>query len=345
MKAVYMTQHGAPDVLTYGERPEPVTGPGEIKVRVKACSLNRLDIWIRSGQRGTRRDSSKPHILGADVAGDVVEVGDGVHNVKVGDRVLLNPRLTCGRCQYCLKGQDDYCPSGTMLGEGIDGGYAELVKAPAVNAHVLPSHVGYEEAAAMPTTFMPVWNIFMRKARLQPWETCLVLSASSGVGTAAIQVAKKVIGARVIVTTSTPEKAAKARALGADEVILYTQEDVVQRVKELTEGQGADLVLDHLGAEFFPTAFNSLKVGGRFATCGVTTGWKAELHMGQLFTRHLTLMGVRMGCKEDLRQIVELLCRGVIKGYIHQSFPLSEAREAHETMEGRNFFGKLILKP
>ncbi|MBI4234454.1 MAG: zinc-binding dehydrogenase [Chloroflexi bacterium] len=343
MKAVFFQAHGGPEVLTYGERPDPVIGPREIKVRVRACALNRLDIWSRSGLRGTRREFRQPFILGCDIAGDVLEAGVEVLEVRVGDRVVLDPVLSCGQCRHCLAGQDDLCPRRGMLGASVDGGYAEYVKAPGANAYRIPQGTTYEEAAALPTTFMPVWNMLVRRASLQPGETVLVLSASSGVGTAAIQVAKRVIGARVIATTSTPEKAEQARALGADEVILYTQEDVARRVADLTDGRGVDVVVDHVGAEFWEAAFASLARGGRYGVCGVTTGYRAQLHMGQLFSKQLTLFGVSMGSREDFRQVVDAVRRGLVKGHVLQTFPLAAAQEAHRVMEGRGFFGKLVL--
>ena len=231
-----------------------------------------------------------------------------------------------------------------MLGSAVDGSYAEYLVVPSDNVHLIADQVSYEDAAAVPTTFLPMWNMLVRRGQLKPWETALVLSASAGVGTAAIQVAKKVIGAKVIATTSTADKAARALALGADEVINYTDEDVAQRVKELTGGRGVDFVVDHVGTDSFPAGYNSLRPGGRYGNCGVTSGYKAELQMGQLFTRHLTVFGVFMGTKEDMRQIVEMLNRGTITPTIHKEFPLEKAADAHAMMEGRDFFGKLVLK-
>ena len=207
----------------------------------------------------------------------------------------------------------------------------------------IPDVLSYEQAASLPTVFLPSWTILVRRAALQPWETALILSASSGVGTAAIQVAKNVIGARVITTTSTPEKVEKARELGADEVINYSDEDIADRVKELTDGRGVDVVLDHVGADFWPAAIASLAMGGRYGICGVTTGYRAELQMGMIFTRHQTVFGAAMGRKEDMLQIVEMAGRGVIRGVIHQTFPLQDAVKAHEVMESLSFFGKLVL--
>jgi NADPH:quinone reductase-like Zn-dependent oxidoreductase len=232
-----------------------------------------------------------------------------------------------------------------MLGQAANGGYAEYVKVPAVNAVLLPDSLSFEQAASLPTVFLPSWHMLLRRAALKPWETALVLSASSGVGTAAIQVAKKVIGANVITTTSTEEKALKARELGADEVVLYTEEDVADRVKALTDGRGVDVVVDHVGAEFWPAAYKALAPGGRYGICGVTSGYRAELQMGLLFLRNQTVFGVFMGRKEDLRQIVELAGKGVIRSVIHGTFPLRDAAEAHSVMESQSLFGKLILKP
>lgn len=345
MRAVYIEAHGGPEVLTYGERPDPVIEPNELKVRIKASALNRLDLYTRAGARGMTREFPPPLILGGDSAGDIAEVGSQVHGLKVGDRVVVNPKITCGQCSDCLSGQDDLCAHGRMLGSALDGSYAEYMKVPAVNVHLIAEHVSYEEAAAVPTTYLPMWNMLIRRGQLKPWETVLVLSASAGVGTAAIQVAKNVIGARVIATTSTEEKAAKAKELGADEVINYTEQDIRERVRELTDGHGVEMVVDHVGAEFFQGAYNSLKRGGRYGICGVTTGYKSELHMGTLFTRQLTVFGVYMGSKGDMRQIIEMLNRGSIKPSIHQVFPLEQAADAHTAMDTRNFFGKLVLAP
>ena len=231
------------------------------------------------------------------------------------------------------------------MGSAIDGSYAEYVSVPAVNVYRLGPEVTYQQAAAVPTTFLPVWNMLVRRAQLRSWETVLVLSASAGVGTAAIQVAKRVLGARVIATTSTPEKAAQARDWGADEVINYKEEDIGERVKALTGGQGVDVVVDHVGAEFFSAAFNSLRPGGRYTICGATTGLRAELHLGLLFTRQIEVYGAFMGTKQDMSQIVEVLNRGMIRPAIHQTFDLANTAEAHRAMEETNFFGKLLLLP
>ena len=344
MKAIYIDAHGGPEVLTYGDRPEPTMGPNDVKVQVGAAALNRLDLYTRAGDRGLQREFPPPLILGGDCAGEVLEVGDQVMGVKSGDRVVVNPKLTCQQCPACLAGDDHLCPRPRFMGSAIDGSYAQLAVMPAANVHTIADGVTFEQAAAVPTTFLPVWNMLVRKGQLKRWETVLVLSASAGVGTAAIQVAKQVIGARVIATTSTAEKAAKAKELGADEVINYNNEDITQRVRELTSG-GVDMVVDHVGADFFAKAFSAVRPGGRYGICGATTGLRTELHLGLLFSRQVEVFGAFMGTKEDMRQIVAVVNQGVIVPVVDRVFPLEEAADAHRAMEETNFFGKLLLKP
>lgn len=344
MKAVYITQHGGPEVLQHGDLPDPAPGLGQVLVRVRAAALNRRDIYTREGVRGLKRQFDGPLVLGGDCAGEVAALGPGVDSLQVGQRVVVNPRIACGACPFCLAGDDDLCQRSRFMGTDLPGSYAEVVAVPAANVHPIADDVSYEAAAATPTTYLPVWNMLLRKTRLRPWETALVLSASAGVGAAALQVARHIIGARVIATTSTPEKAARARELGADAVVLYTQEDVAGRVRELTGGQGVDVVVDHAGQEFFEAAIAALRPGGRFATAGVTTGYRGQLHLGLLFTRQLQVFGVYMGNHEDMRQVVAMLNRGAIRPAIDSVFPLAEAAQAHRRLDSRQAFGKVLLR-
>ena len=344
MRAVYIQSHGGPEVLQYGERPEPNPKAGEVKVRVRAAALNRLDTYVRTGRRGQRRNFPSVHIPGGDCAGVVAAAASNAHRHLVGRRVVVNPRIPCGICDFCIDGSDDLCPRFRFLGSNAAGSYAEFVTVAAENVHPIADTVSFETAAATPTVYLPTWNILVRKAQLKPWETVLVLSASAGVGTAAIQVARSVVGARVIATTSSLQKSTMAKALGADEVIDYTQENITERVKELTGGRGVDVVLDHVGAGFFEDAFNSLKRGGRYGICGVTSGFMAQLQLGTLFTRQLQVFGVFMGSRADMSQVTQMLNAGRIKPVIHQVFPLDQASAAHQVMEERSFFGKLVLK-
>ena len=343
MKAVYIEEHGGVEALTYGDLPEPEVGPNDVKVRVRATSINRLDLFTRAGVRGTRIPLDGPHILGGDTAGEIVEAGSEVAGVGIGDRVVVNPRLTCGICPQCATGADDLCARPGRIGSTAQGSYAEYVCVPAVNVVRLPDSVSYEQGASLPTVFLPSWSLLIRKAGLKPWETALILSASSGVGTAAIQVAKNVVGATVIATTSSPEKARMAVDLGADAAIDYTAEDVTDRVKELTGGRGADVVLDHVGLDAWPAAMAALAAGGRYGICGVTSGYRAELQMGLLFLKQQTVFGVFMGRRGELRHIVKMAERGTIRGVVHKTYPLSETARAHEEIEARSFFGKLVL--
>ena len=226
--------------------------------------------------------------------------------------MVVNPRISCMQCAACMAGQDDLCLSESFLGSTVNGSYSEYVAVPAVNAHLLADSVSFEQAAAAPTTYLPVWNMLQRKLQLRPWQTVLVLSASAGVGAAAIQVAKDVIGANVIATTSSPEKAAKATELGADVVINYNEEDIRERVREITNRAGVDCVVDHVGAEFFAPAFASLRTGGRYGICGATTGLRTELHLGLLFSQRKEIYGVFMGTKEDMREIDGLMNKGCL---------------------------------
>lgn len=344
MKAVYITEHGGIETLRYGDLPEPEVGPNEVKVRVRASALNRLDVYTRAGVRGTRRRNfDRPHILGGDAAGEIVDMGGEVRGRRIGERVVVNPRMTCNQCRFCSSGEDEFCQNSGMLGSSKSGSYAEFVSVPSTSAVAIPESLSFEEAASLPTVYLPSWTILVRKGSLKSWETALILSASAGVGTAGIQVAKNVIGATVITTTSSDEKAERAKAIGADHVINYSTDDIAGRIKEITGGSGVDVVLDHVGADFWPAATRSLAIGGRYGICGVTTGYRAELQMGAMFTRYQTVFGVFMGRKEDMRQIVEMAGRGLIQGVIHQTFSLEDAAKAHEAMEGRNFFGKLVL--
>ena len=343
MKAAYIDSHGGPEVLTYGEVPDPSIAQDEVLIKVQACALNRLDAYARAGARGTRRDFSGPHVLGGDISGEILEIGDSVTQVKIGDRVLVNPRLTCHQCWHCRLGETELCQSSGMVGVDRWGGYSEYVSVPAVNVFQIPDSLTFVQAASLPTVFMPSWNIIVRRANLRPWETIFIPSASSGVGTAAIQLAKNVVRANTITTTSTPEKMAHARELGADHVLNYRSEDISDRIKEITEGRGVDVVIDHVGTDVWNSVNRRLAMGARYGICGVTSGYKADLQMGAMFTKHVTMFGVFMGRAEDLRNIIYQAGEGTIKGIVHDTYPLEDASKAHQTMESLDFFGKLIL--
>ena len=342
MKAVIFKQHGGPEVLEYADAPDPTIKANEVLVEVKACGLNHLDIWTRGGLPGI--EIPLPHILGNDIAGVVREVGDLVSWVRSGDDVMLHPGVSCGHCAECLAGRDNLCREYDILGSGRDGGYAQLVSAPAVNVIPKPSSISWEEAAALPLVTVTAWHMLVTRAAVQPGEDVLVHAAGSGVGSIGIQVAK-LRGARVIATASSDEKLAKARELGADEVVNYSSEDWPKEVKRLTNRRGVDVVFEHTGTATWSGSIASLKKNGRLVTCGATSGFAAQTDLRQVFYRHLTILGSFMGSKSELLEAMKFIESGKIRAVVDQTLPLAEARRAHELMEDRAQFGKLVLVP
>jgi NADPH:quinone reductase-like Zn-dependent oxidoreductase len=342
MKAVIFEEHGGPEVLQYREVAEPRIRADEVLIEVRACALNHLDVWARRGLPGI--EIKLPHILGNDVAGVVREAGELVTWVRAGDEVMLQPGVSCGHCAECLRGQDNLCPEYDMLGYRRDGGYAELVAAPGVNVIPKPRGLKWEEAAALPLVTVTAWHMLVTRAGVQPGEDVLVHAAGSGVGSIGIQVAK-LRGARVIATAGSDEKLAKAKELGADEVVNYTREDWPKEVRKLTGKRGVDVVFEHTGAETWPGSVLALAKNGRLVTCGATSGYDARTDLRQVFYRHLTLLGSFMGSKAELLDALKFVERGLIRAVVDRVMPLAEARRAHELMEDRAQFGKLVLVP
>jgi NADPH:quinone reductase-like Zn-dependent oxidoreductase len=340
MKAVRFHQQGGLDVLRYEDAPDPVIADDDVLIRVRACALNHLDIWVRSSLPGIKL----PHISGSDVSGDVAAVGAKVDGLRVGDRVTVNPALSCGRCEFCEAGDDNLCVSFDILGRGCDGGYAELVKVPARNAALIPDSLSYEQAAAFPLVFLTSWHMLVSRAKLAPGETALIHAAGSGVGSAAVQIAK-LCGAQVIATVGIKEKVEKAKEVGADHVINRSEQDTVAAVQQITGGRGADVVFEHVGPETWRDSMRCLAKAGRLVTCGATTGPTVEVDLRFMFSRQFTILGSMMGTKADFRRVADLVCRRVLEPVIDCTFPLKEAIEAQRRMESRNFFGKLLLLP
>ena len=342
MRAVVFHEHGGPEVLRPEERPEPRPRANEVLVEVRACALNHLDVWARAGLPGI--EIPRPHILGNDVAGVVREAGELVDWVKAGDEVLLQPGVSCGHCRECLRGLDNLCDGYDILGYRRDGGYAELVAAPAVNCIPKPGRLSWEEAAALPLVTVTAWHMLVSRAAVQPGEDVLVHAAGSGVGSIGIQIAK-LRGARVIATAGSDEKLEKARELGADDVVNYTDKDWPREVRRLTAKRGVDVVFEHTGAETWPGSVQSLAKNGRVVTCGATSGYDARTDLRQVFYRHLTILGSFMGSKAELLDAMRFVERGRIRAVIDRTLPLAEARRAHELMQDRAQFGKLVLVP
>ena len=342
MKAVILERHGGPEVLEYAEAPEPIIKANEVLVEVKACALNHLDVWVRDGLPGIT--IPLPHILGNDIAGVVREVGSLVSWVQTGDEVMLQPGVSCGHCVECLSGRDNLCRDYDILGYRRNGGYAELVAAPAVNVIPKPKNLSWEEAAALPLVTLTAWHMLVTRASVQPGEDVLVHAAGSGVGSIGIQVAK-LRGARVIATASSDEKLSKAKELGADEVVNYSSDDWPKEVKRLTNKRGVDVVFEHTGAATWPGSIASLKPNGRLVICGATSGFAAHTDLRQVFYRHITILGSFMGSKAELLEAMKFVESGKIRAVVDQSMPLKEAKRAHQRMKDRLQFGKLVLIP
>lgn len=342
MKAVVFKEHGDVDKLQYQEVDSPKLGNREVLIRVKACALNHLDIWTRQGLPGV--EIPLPHILGCDIAGVVEELGHGAKDFKVGDRVVVAPGQSCGQCDACYRGLDSFCAKYTIMGFQVDGGYAELVKAP--QQHLIPvsEKYSFEEWAAVPLVFLTAWHMLITRAQLKVGETVLIHAAGSGIGSAAIQVAK-LAGARVLTTAGSKEKLAKAKELGADVLINYKEEDFHQVAQKENHGEGVDLVFEHIGPEVWDKSLASLKRGGRLVTCGATSGPKAEMNLRFLFMKQLQILGSYMGSRHELNSVLSLMEQGKLHPVVDSTFPLKEAVQAQQRMLERKNFGKIVLVP
>jgi NADPH:quinone reductase-like Zn-dependent oxidoreductase len=341
VKAIQFQQHGGPEVLRYTDVPDPIIRPSEVLVRVRACALNHLDLWVRQGIPNV--PIPLPHIPGSDIAGEVAQIGADVTTVRVGQKAVLAPGVTCGKCAACLAGLDNRCRQFTNLGYLIDGGCAEFIRAPEVNCFPYPENLSFEQAAAVPLVFQTAWHMLLVRAELQPGDDVLILGAGSGVGSAAIQIAK-FFGARVIATAGTDEKLAKARELGADHVIHHKSQKIREEVRNITSKRGVDVVFEHVGTATWDDSLASLAASGRLVTCGATTGYDAKIDLRFLFSRQLSLLGSYMGSKKDLRAVLKLVAMGRLKPVVDRVFPLAQAAAAHRYLESGSQFGKVVLK-
>ncbi|MGH9492167.1 MAG: zinc-binding dehydrogenase [Terriglobales bacterium] len=340
MKAIRFHEFGGPEVLKYEEVPEPTLRKDQVLVEVKSCALNHLDLWCRKGLPRVKL----PHINGSDVAGDVAEVGEYVGGLSKGQRVLLAPMTFCNRCAHCVAGRQSLCPEFTVLGYLNDGGNCQLIAVPAVNVIPIPKELTYDEAAAVPLVFLTAWHMLVTLCQVKPGEVVLVLGAGSGVGSAAIQIAK-LWGARVIATAGSPVKLERARELGADYTIDHYQQKISEEVRKITAKAGVDVVFEHVGAATWEESMRSLKPGGKLVTCGATTGADAKFDLRFLFSRQLSFLGSYMGTMGDLREVLAHVFSGRLKAVVDHSFPLRDARAAHQRMEKSEQFGKIILNP
>lgn len=342
MRAALFRKHGGPEVLELADVPAPEPGPGEVLVRVKAAALNHLDLWVRDGWEGLQLPL--PHVGGSDIAGTVERLGPGVQGWTPGDRVALNPSLSCGRCEMCGIGEDCLCKEYRILGEHTWGGFAELVKAPASGLARIPDAFRFETAAAAPLASMTAWRAVVGRGALRAGETLLVIGGGGGVATFAIQIGK-LCGARVIATTGSDEKAKRLRELGADEVVNYKTEDWGKRVWQLTGKRGADLVFDSVGQATFMTSVRCAARQGRIVTCGGTTGQQFELDVRPLYWRGVDIRGTTMANRREAEAVLGLVWQGKLRPIVDRVMPLAGIREAHELLERSAQFGKVVLVP
>jgi 2-desacetyl-2-hydroxyethyl bacteriochlorophyllide A dehydrogenase len=342
MKCVRIYEHGGVDKLVQDEISLPKIGPADALIQVKATSINHLDLWVRQGLPGVK--FPLPIIPGVDAAGIVAEVGASVHHLRAGDRVVVAQGISCGHCKHCLDGNDNLCKEYRLIGEHRDGADAEFIAVPARNIERLPESVTFEMAAASALVFLTAWQMLVDKARVKQTEDVLIVGASSGVGSAGIQIAK-MLGARVLATTSSEAKAARAREIGADEVINYKAESVLERVRKLTDKKGVDVVFDHVGASIWEENIKMLAKGGRLVTCGATSGHEAMTDLRYVFYKQLQILGSTMGRKGDLMTIMNLIGQGKLNPVIDRVLPLAEVRQAHRIVEEGRHFGKIVLVP
>jgi NADPH:quinone reductase-like Zn-dependent oxidoreductase len=335
-------EHGGREVLTLEDVPDPVPGEGEVLVRVRSCALNHFDIDLR--ENVSRWPLALPWTLGIEFAGEIAEVGPGSDGFRAGQRVWVLHEVPCGRCPYCLDGEDNLCTSAEMWSVQKPGGYAEYVAAPAHAVYALPDSVSYDAAAAGQIVFTTAWHMLITRGRLQAGETVLVSAAGSGVGHAAVQIAK-LAGATVIATAGKDEKLAAAREDGADHTVNYTREDVTERALEATGGRGVDVVVEHIGGDQFGACLGALRKRGRLVTCGGHAGEVVPLDIVPFFRNEWEVIGSRTGTTAEIRRVMDLVAAGSLRPRVHAALPLAEAQEAHRILEAREHFGKVVLNP
>lgn len=341
MEAMVIHEHGDRSKLQPATLDIPEVGPHEVLVKLRASALNHLDLWVRKGIPGLKLPM--PHIIGADGAGEVVEIGAEVMGWTEGDQVVLDPGLSCGQCEWCQRGEQSVCDSFQLLGEHVWGTNAQYVKVPAANLHCLPKGWSWTQAAAIPLVSLTAYRMAVGRADIRPGEKVLILGASGGVGTAAIQIVKS-LGATVYATAGTDEKADRLKELGAHEAINYRTEAIGKRIKEFTKGKGVSVILDSVGQAVWPEAMKALGRGGRFVTCGATSGFKADLNLTFLFWNQYNLMGSTMGSRQEVQEALALAWSGKIEPVIHKVLPLAELAEGHRILEEGEMLGKVVLK-
>ncbi len=346
MKATLFHEHGGPEVLKYTDFPTPTPAADEVLVEIKAAALNHLDLFVRGGIPGMKLEV--PHILGSDISGVIKEIGDGVGSeLDTGQRVIIDPGLSCGKCEFCRAGQHSLCPSYMIIGEHVRGGYAEYIAVNSENIIPIPNDSGldFAEAASIPLTLMTAWRLLVTKGQIKPGDDVLIIGVGGGVAVAALQIAK-VAGARVIVTSSSYLKLERARLLGADVLINHTKTpDYHKEVYSVTNGRGVDIVLDSVGQATWERSLKSLRKGGKLVTPGATSGPMATTNVNLVFWKQLEILGSTMSSRSELRDALKLVWTKRVRPVVDRIFPLSEASDAHRFLESAEQFGKVVLRP
>jgi NADPH:quinone reductase-like Zn-dependent oxidoreductase len=341
MKATVFHEQGDTSVLRVEEMPQPTPGLTDVIVKVHACGVNRLDIYSRTGRT---KIAPMPHISGSEVAGEIVALGDAVSGLSVGQAIAVAPYLFCGQCEFCRVGEEVICLKSDIVGLGNQGGYAEYIRVPAANVVALPKGVDFIAAAAVGLAAITAWHMLTRQAPLRPGQDVLVHAAGSGVGSAAIQIAR-LCGARVITTVGSAAKMEHARQLGADEVINYREQDFLQEVRRITGKRGVDVVVEHVGEETWDKSVACLTRRGRLVTCGATTGNEGKVNLWSMFAKEISLIGSYGGTRQDLAEVLQLVARGHFHPVVAGTYTLEQVGQAQLLMENREQFGKLIVTP
>lgn len=342
MKAALFRQHGGPEVIEIADVAAPELRPGHVLIGVRAAAMNHLDLWARRGLPGLRLEF--PHIGGSDIAGQVEALGDGVAGPAPGTRVLVNPSLWCGSCEWCLKGEESLCASFRIIGEHLAGGFAEYVAVPAINVYPIPDDLSFESAAAVPLVYQTAWRGMVTRGGLRSGEAVLVTGASGGVSTAAIQLAK-LFGATVFAVTAGAENVRRVERLGADYVIDRLDSGFARAVWKATEKRGVDLAFDSVGEAIWPDILRSLARDGRLVTYGATTGPRGQVDIRLTFWKQLRIIGSTMSSRSEFEDVMGLVFEKKLEPAIDVVWPLDRAREAHERLEAGDAFGKIVLTP
>lgn len=342
MRAAHITRYGSPgDALEIVDVDTPEPGPGEVRIQVEACGLNRLDVFERLGHPSD--EGTFPKRTGCDISGVIDAVGNDVTSVSEGDEVIVYPGVTCGECEFCERGEHTMCPEYQIIGEDLPGGLAEYLTVPAWNVEAKPSGIDFVTAATWPVTYTTAWRMIVTTGNLRPAETALILGASGGVGNAALQIADR-LGATVYATTSSEAKAGQLDEW-ADAVIDYTETDFADAIRDRTAGRGVDLVADHVGQETWTTSIEALATGGRMVICGATSGPNPDIDIRAIYQQHRQIRGAPMGNRDDFRAALTWIASGAVEPIVDRVLPLDEIADAHRVIEDREVIGNVIIKP